>query len=131
MLTFDLDFKELETNLSRLSSPAFINSIAKEALHVVAKQIQKDSKPLVPKDTKDLVNSWKVENSGTLSLEAGYDIIYAMYQHQGVRSDGTHIIRNRPAGGESFFLKKPIDRNLKSYYKMYAKEIETQLSKFL
>ncbi|MDZ4786726.1 MAG: hypothetical protein SGJ02_11695 [bacterium] len=41
----------------------------------------------------------------------GYNTEYAMYQHQGMRKDGTHIINDRPGGGESFFLSGPVEAN--------------------
>jgi len=40
----------------------------------------------------------------------GYNTEYAAIQHQGMRKDGTHIIRNRPGGGESFFLSGTIEK---------------------
>jgi hypothetical protein len=61
-------------------------------------------------------------------LEAGYNIIYAMYQHQGRRADGSHIIRNRPAGGETFFLKTTLDRNGQKYIDLFEKIVFAELN---
>lgn len=33
---------------------------------------------------------------------------YAAYQHEGMRADGTHVIQNRPGGGQDKFLEGPL-----------------------
>jgi len=121
MLSFALDLKSLQKGLTNFQKDV-VKRIPK-ALEKVAEQIRIDSRDKVPQDTRELVNSWTVEKKGDLTLEAGYDIVYAMYQHQGRRADGTHIIRNRPAGGQSFFLKSTIDSNLQKYFDLFEKEI--------
>lgn len=121
MLSFALDLKPLQKGLANFQKDV-VKRIPK-ALEKVAEQIRIDSRDKVPQDTRELVNSWTVEKKGNLTLQAGYDIVYAMYQHQGRRADGTHIIRNRPAGGETFFLKSTIDSNLQKYFDLFEKEI--------
>lgn len=121
MLSFALDLKPLQKGLANFQKDV-VKRIPK-ALEKVAEQIRIDSKDKVPQDTRELVNSWTVEKKNNLTLQAGYDIVYAMYQHQGRRADGTHIIRNRPAGGQSFFLKSTIDTNLQKYFDLFEKEI--------
>lgn len=121
--TFDLQFdaKEFDKLLSNFSGVK-LDSAVNKALKKVALQIRIDTRPSVPNDTGELENSWEIDEISFDDLEAGYNIIYAMYQHQGRREDGTHIIRNRPAGGKSFFLKETIDSNLTKYYKMFEEE---------
>jgi len=121
MLSIKIDFKKLKTWLTK--QPRLIDNAVEKALIKVAKQIQTDTFPKVPNDTSELVNSWRTENQGKLTLLAGYNIIYAMYQHQGRRADGTHIIRNRPAGGQTFFLKKTIDTNLQKYFDLFERTV--------
>jgi hypothetical protein len=61
----------------------------------------------------------------------GYDSEYASYQHQGVRQDGTRIIKNRPGGGETFWLKNTADENLDELMKVAQDEIVNELKKIL
>jgi hypothetical protein len=126
MITFEVDFDEVVKNLRDIGNKSRVRVAVKYALSKVAIQMRKDSIPLVPRDTGELVNSWRVDK-GADWIEVGYDIIYAMYQHQGMRADGTHIIRNRPAGGQSFFLKEPLDSNLQKYFDIFEKEVFTRL----
>jgi len=125
---FDLQFdtKEFNKLLNNLNGSKLDKSINK-ALKKVVNQIQIDTKPHVPNDTSDLLNSWEIDEIRFNEIEAGYNIIYAMYQHQGRREDGTHIILNRPAGGKSFFLKETIDQNLQKYFDMFEKEFFNNL----
>jgi len=125
---FDLQFdtKEFNKLLNNLNGSKLDKSINK-ALKKVVNQIQIDTKPHVPNDTSDLLNSWEIDEISFNEIEAGYNIIYAMYQHQGRREDGTHIILNRPAGGKSFFLKETIDQNLQKYFDMFEKEFFNNL----
>lgn len=126
--TFDLQFdtKEFDKLLDNFSG-ANLDSAVNKALKKVALQIRIDTRPSVPNDTSELENSWEIDEISFDDLEVGYNIIYAMYQHQGRRADGTHIIRNRPAGGKSFFLKETIDSNLAKYYKMFETELLNNL----
>lgn len=126
MLEFSLDFKDLKRDLDRLADRSTITRAYKKALEKVADQIQKDAKNKTPEGTKELLNSWVKEWDGD-DLLAGYDIIYAMYQHQGRRDDGTHIIRNRPAGGETYYLKNTLDQNANKYFELFETEFFNNL----
>jgi hypothetical protein len=128
MIEIKIDFKNVLKKLAKVNKKELTKLISK-ALSKVALEIRKNSIPLTPRGTGDLVNSWKVVKKDELTLEIGYDIIYAMYQHQGMREDGTYIIRNRPAGGQSFFLKDPIDQNLKKHFDIYDNTIMEGLNK--
>jgi len=121
-----IDSKEVEKNFDKLSNGLKNNTMVKNALKEVAKQIYLDTNKDVPRDELDLLKSWRVEIEGK-DILAGYDIIYAMYQHQGRRADGSHVIKNRPAGGKSFFLSSNVDKNLNKYYQMYGESIAKQL----
>jgi hypothetical protein len=128
MLSFKLDFKDLKSWIDK--QPKLVDKACLNALYKVAEQIEKDTKPDVPLDTKELVDSYTIEKKGKLTIEAGYDIVYAMYQHQGRRADGTHIIRNRPAGGKTFFLKSNLDKNAQKYIDLFAEIVFKELNYF-
>lgn len=129
MIKFELDFGEVKRNLRKLNNTRLIEKAVKRALSKVALQMRRDSVNKVPRVTGSLVNSWKEESTGKLSIEVGYDIIYAFYQHQGRRNDGSHYITRRPGGGQSFFLKDPIEQNLQKYYNIYGEEILKSFNK--
>ena len=119
MLELKLDFTTVLQNLGYLQNESAINEAVKKSLLKVAKQIQIDVKDKTPQDTLELLNSW-TEEWDNLDLLAGYDIVYAMYQHQGRKwKDGTHIIKNRPAGGETFFYRKTLAQNLENYITLF------------
>lgn len=105
----------------------FFDRAVRKALDKVSDQLLEDMKPDVPRDTGDLLGSWKKEYPRPLTVRAGLDIVYAMYQHQGRRQDGSRIIRNRPAGGKTFFMKIAVDKNYEKYVKLYKREVESFL----
>ena len=78
------------------------------AMPMVLALIESNANAKAPHDSGDLIGS-----SGTIpqGLEGTvyYDADYAPYQHEGQRKDGSHVIRNRPAGGESYFLKSVVE----------------------
>lgn len=107
------DFKTVIKNLEIISNKSNINNAINKGLAKVALEIKRKATPFVPRGTGELLNSYEVQTIKG-GLEIGFNEVYAMYQHQGRWQDGTHIIRNRPAGGQSYFLKQPIDQNLSS-----------------
>ena len=113
-----INTKALVSELEKLAQQA---KNPRKGLEAMAESIQKRSFGSVPYDRGDLRESWATENISTYSLLAGYNIPYAMYQHQGRRADGTHIIQNRPAGGESFFLLKSIERYASEHVEAFAR----------
>ena len=115
----DSAIKPLTFVSKRLSSSVYIQ----QSLEDVADKIERDAKKRVPDGEGDLRKSFRKEIKGIRSVEAGYETVYAMYQHQGRRKDGTHIILNRPAGGETYFLSKTIDRNLESYHRLFIRRL--------
>lgn len=127
MINLSLNFEEVNKFFGEVSNRRHVEGIVKKALYEVAKEVKKDAMRLIPRDTGELANSWREEEVDEASIQVGYDIIYAMYQHQGRRADGTNVIRNRPAGGESFFLKKPLDRNHKKYMAIFEDTVINEL----
>jgi hypothetical protein len=128
MLQLNLDLGVLDKELRRLGSKAELRKAVNVGLARVALELKRDSIKGVPRDKGDLLNSYKVEKKGDYLL-AGYNIIYAMYQHQGRRSDGSYIIQNRPAGGRTYFLKLAIDENFKKYIDLFEITVFKQLFK--
>lgn len=94
--------------------------IHKKSLKMVGEKILELSEPKLPVGDGILKSTGTViEDNG--SIIVGYNSEYASYQHEGRRKDGSRIIRNRPAGGESFFLSATIQQN-QSQLVEFAKE---------
>lgn len=128
VITLDINPRQLTQSLKRKFGRSAIERAVYNSLIKVAKQIRKDAYPFVPNDTGELESSWEIEKQNNTEIDAGYNIIYAMYQHQGRRQDGTRIIRNRPAGGKNFFLKETVDQNLRKYFDLFEKEFFKNLN---
>ncbi|MBC8552545.1 MAG: hypothetical protein H8D23_23190, partial [Candidatus Brocadiales bacterium] len=74
---------------------------AKMAVEAVSEDVLTKSQNEVPLDQGDLMRSGQVEHFLDFSLVSygGMSIDYAVYQHEGRRRDGTHIIQNHTFRG--------------------------------
>lgn len=81
---------------------------AEEALPLILDYILDRSNADAPKDTYALVDSGGIRYERAKGI-VYYDSIYAPYQHEGRRKDGSHRIVNRPAGGKSKFLEDVVN----------------------
>ena len=97
--------KETRQTLKKIQE-SMVNEAKNKALADMGFKIGELSSKLVGVEFGILKSSFVVQKN-----LAGYNTEYAAYQHQGVRKDGTHVIRNRPGGGQSFFLSEPVKRN--------------------
>ena len=125
MLQINFETKTLEAFFKGINK-ATVSKAVNIAITKVVLEFKKDVLPNTPRDKGQLLNSWKVEKKD-LTIEAGYDEIYAMYQEMGMRQDGSHVIVNRPAGGKTFFMKETIDENAQKYLDMYEELVFKQL----
>lgn len=112
MITTTIDTDGIEKGL--LSLLGSLDSHAERGLSRIGDKIQADAYDKVPNDTGELVDSYKYEVYN-MEMEAGYDIAYSKYQHEGQREDGSYVIVNRPAGGESKFLESTVEDNIDDY----------------
>lgn len=55
---------------------------------------------------------------------------YAAYQHEGVRADGTYVVRNYNGGRKKKYLEDPLKQNMDKWRKLaiaeYKKEIKSK-----
>lgn len=116
----DIDIQGFNSVLAKLLNRSEFKT--QNGLRMVANKLQADAYDKVPNDTGELVRSYRYIIDDT-SMEAGYDIEYSAYQHQGRRADGTHVIRNRPAGGETFWLRNTVNDNLDDYTDIITNEL--------
>jgi hypothetical protein len=61
----------------------------------------------------------------------GYDTKYAMYQHEGMRRDGSRIVRNWSNGRKSKFLENPLKENISTWNKVANQVLMQELKKKL
>ena len=125
--TFNTELKKLAKYFKDLDK-ATISKAVNIAISKVALEFKRDVLPFTPRDKGELLNSWEVKKNN-LSIEEGYTEVYAMYQEMGMRQDGTHVIRNRPAGGKTYFMKETLDENRNKYLKMYEETVFNLLFK--
>lgn len=80
------------------------------------------------------------DNPGSLSQSGfsgkdreGYFVAYteeyAAYQHEGMRADGSHVVRRWNNGRKSKYLEDPLKENLSEWRKLAGSEIKTELKK--
>lgn len=123
MIDYDINFKKLSESILLASSKRELLKAVSLGLAKIASELKSDVIPKTPKETEELINSWREEEQSDDLLIVGFDIIYAAYQERGKRFYGTHIIVNRPAGGETGFMKNAIDENLERYYDLFAETV--------
>ena len=61
----------------------------------------------------------------------GYDTKYAMYQHEGMRRDGSRIVRNWSNGRKSKYLENPLKENISTWNSVARKVLQDELRKKL
>jgi hypothetical protein len=61
----------------------------------------------------------------------GYDTKYAMYQHEGMRRDGSRIARNWSNGRKSKYLENPLKENISTWNKVANQVLASELKKKL
>ena len=61
----------------------------------------------------------------------GYDTKYAMYQHEGMRKDGTRVVRNWSNGRKSKYLENPLKENISTWNKVAKEVLASELKKKL
>lgn len=74
----------------------------------------------VPHDTGQLQNSYGIDEEEE-GYVVGYNKVYAAYQHEGVRADGTHVVKNYQKGRKGKYLEDPIKNNLSQLLGYYQR----------
>jgi hypothetical protein len=84
----------------------------------------------VPFDTGRLSQSGFFRKEGQYWI-TGYDTKYAMYQHEGMRRDGSRIVRNWSNGRKNKFLENPLKENISTWNKVANQVLMQELKKKL
>jgi hypothetical protein len=61
----------------------------------------------------------------------GYDTKYAMYQHEGMRRDGSRVVRNWSNGRKSKYLENPLKENISTWNRVARQVLASELKKKL
>jgi hypothetical protein len=61
----------------------------------------------------------------------GYNTKYAMYQHEGMRKDGSRVVRNWSNGRKSKYLENPLKENISTWNSVARKVLQDELRKKL
>lgn len=110
MANVDWDTSSFDDAIGKLSKSA--EDKAKQAVDKVAAEILRLSQFEVPLDTSNLLQSGQIDPGTGLEQIVGYNTVYAAYQHEGVRRDGTHPISHWQGGRKGKYLEDPIRHNI-------------------
>ena len=125
-INFDLSqFKErADLSVARMliGSAAGIKDIATELLRL--------SEAEVPLDEGTLANSGHVEpaEDNPDDMLVGYNTAYAAYQHEGMRANGTYVVKNWQHGRKSKYLEDPMKQNNDVFMTHYYTKVEEALN---
>jgi hypothetical protein len=124
MARIDWDDSSLQKGLNDLQKQMVKQK--QEAVRAVAEDLLMKSQDLVPLDKATLLNSGHAEHHEDESIVAygGSGATYALYQHEGVRADGTHVVLHYThAGRGKKYLENPLKQNLDRYNQMFGQII--------
>lgn len=114
MADVEWDTSDLSQGLDRLSQA--MKGAVSQAVADVANEVLRLSQFEVPHDTGNLQNSGHVED-GQDEFEkiVGYNTVYAAFQHEGVRADGSHVVTHWQDGRKKKYLEDPIRNNIETF----------------
>jgi len=116
----------LSSNLKKLQT---INPMD-EWGRICAGELLRLSRYVVPFASGRLSQSGFFRREGQYWL-TGYDTKYAMYQHEGMRRDGTRIVRNWSNGRKNKYLENPLKENISTWNKVAKEVLASELKKKL
>jgi len=126
---FDVHFdtSDLDGGLDRLDK--MIDKWWKEAREQMADSLLLISRLEVPHDTGFLQASGHVfYDHGEDSWNVAYNTEYASFVHEGMRRDGSHIIRHYQKGRKKKYLEDPLKLNLSMFQQKGKEYVATKLN---
>ncbi len=129
--TIEFDTSELERNLNKLSDES--DKWWREARSQMAEALLNLSQKEVPHDLGSLQASGKVfykdnEDSWVVEYGSGNAKKYAIYVHEGMREDGSHVIANYQKGRKKKYLFDPLTKNLSLWNKTGLEFVKKKLN---
>lgn len=120
------DIREVSANLKKMSDA--MEKHRKDILMELADTLLLMSRKMVPHDMGDLEKSGQVGYENNKSI-VFYNKRYAAFQHEGVRADGTHRVRNWQSGRSKKFLEYPVRRNFRKWVVIAGEEYAKRMKK--
>lgn len=119
------DTKDFEQGLDKLEGK--FNSVEQVAVMQMADTLLLLSREEVPHDTGRLQGSGFTKPVGNEGWVI-YNTEYASYQHEGIRRDGTHIVKSWQKGRKKKYLEDPLKMNLTKWENIAKETLEQILS---
>ena len=116
----------LSKNLQKLQSMNLTNEWGR----ICSGELLRLSRYVVPFASGRLSQSGFFRKEGQYWI-TGYDTKYAMYQHEGMRRDGSRIVRNWSNGRKSKYLENPLKENISIWNKVANQVLMQELKKKL
>jgi hypothetical protein len=126
-IKFSIDNTEIVKKLDELARKSS-QEMAIEYLAQAKDEILRLSGFEVPHDTGQLQASGGAERIRE-GWKIFYNMVYAAYQHEGVRADGTRKIQNYQKGRKGKYLEDPVNKNAANILNIIIKEIDNKLLK--
>jgi len=120
-----VDSSRFKASISKLRSVAgddFEDDVADTLLTLSRRE--------VPFDTSDLQKSGFADRDGDGAFVA-YNSDYATFQHEGMRKNGTFIVRNHKNGRKAKYLEDPIRKNTKRWNEIARTAFNREIKKNL
>lgn len=114
MADVNFDTSDLTAGIERLTIS--VQEKVKKGVNDIATEILRLSQIEVPHDQGNLQNSGQIDpGDDEFEQIVGYNTVYAAYQHEGVRADGSHVVTHWQAGRKKKYLEDPIRNNLDTF----------------
>jgi len=118
----DKKFRRSLYKLSRVAGDGFEDKVADTLLTLSRRE--------VPFDTSNLQKSGFADRDSKGAFVA-YNSDYATFQHEGMRKNGTFIVRNHKNGRKAKYLEDPIRKNTKRWNEIARTAFNREIKKNL
>lgn len=120
----ELDDKEFQGVLDNLEKS--LDDIGNQAISDMADALLVLARMEVPVVSGTLTKSASA-NSEEVGMVA-FDTEYAAYVHEGMRKDGTHVIKNYSGGRKGKYLESPLLQNISKWTEIAQQALNAVLS---
>lgn len=122
-ISFDTtDFDSMIGRIQKAVAP-----MAQRCVQEMADTILKEARDQVPLDEGTLSKSGHAYVEGDTGVVA-FNTAYAAFQHEGIRADGTHRIRNYQGGRKGKYLEDPVKMSLSRLEEVAQRHMASSLS---
>ena len=116
----DKKFRRSLYKLRRVAGDGFEDKVADTLLTLSRRE--------VPFDTSDLQKSGFADRDGDGAFVA-YNSDYATFQHEGMRKNGTFIVRKHKNGRKAKYLEDPLKQNMGKWADIAMKKFNQEIKK--